>query len=223
MPLRTLVTGPFQENSYLVWAEGESAALLIDPGDDPEIIQTAIEEQQLQVALILLTHGHLDHVGAVDAMREQSGAPAVAHPEERELIAWYPESCRLFGLPERPAPTIDRWLLPDASSLPEEMAKLLPWGPGIIIHHTPGHTLGGVTYQVGNDLFTGDTLFKESIGRTDLPGGDMPTLAASLAKLVCLGDDLKVYPGHGESTTIGQEKMNNGYITQLVPAELLGG
>ncbi|MCH7575196.1 MAG: MBL fold metallo-hydrolase [Candidatus Marinimicrobia bacterium] len=223
MPLRTLVTGPFRENTYLVWAEGANAALLIDPGDEPEIIQAAALELQVQVALILLTHGHLDHVGAVDAMREVSGAPAAASRDERELIAWFPESCRLFGLPERPAPTIDHWLKPDASHLPAVIADLLPWGPAITIHQTPGHTLGGVTYQVGGDLFTGDTLFKESIGRTDLPGGDMPTLAVSLAKLVRLGDDLNVYPGHGESTTIGQEKMNNGYIQQLVPAEFLGG
>lgn len=222
MPVRTVVTGPFVENTYLVWSDGASTALLIDPGDDPALLQAAVEEQQLQVALILLTHGHLDHVGAVDAMRNYSGAPAVATEGERELIAWYPEACRMFGLPERPPPTIDHWLSSDARALPDELAALLPEGPAVTIHQTPGHTAGGVTYQIGSNLFTGDTLFKESIGRTDLPGGDMAILAASLAKLVSLDDDLKVYPGHGDSTTIGQEKLHNGYIQQLVPAELLG-
>ena len=223
MPMRTVVTGPFQENCYLVWAEGASTALLIDPGDDPALLQAAVEEQQLQVALILLTHGHLDHIGAVDAMRDYSSAPAVATAGERELIAWYPESCRMFGLAERPAPTIDHWLPNDATELPDEIAALLPEGPAVMIHQTPGHTAGGVTYQIDTNLFTGDTLFKQSIGRTDLPGGNLATLAASLAKLVSLDDALKVYPGHGDATTIGQEKLNNRYIEQLVPAEQLGG
>ena len=220
MPVRTIVTGSFRENCHLVWAEGHPQALCIDPGDDAPVLQAAVDELGLELAAILLTHCHLDHVAAVDEMHAWSGASVVAGQGEEQLLAWVPESYRFFGLPERPAPRVDHWLQPDDADLAAAVPALPLGTLQVRIYATPGHTPGGTSYRIGADFFSGDTLFRDSIGRTDLPGGNLDTLAQSLALMMALPADLAVHPGHGESTTIGRERQRNPYIQQLVPKEV---
>lgn len=215
MGVKTMITGPFQENSYLVWMPGSSRAVIIDPGDDADRLQSVIEAENLQLAAILATHAHLDHVGAVEQLHRWSGAPVCIPERERELLAWLPESYRLFGLPERPVPEVDYWLKPELTELSPLLASTDLGGLAITIHATPGHTAGGVCYQIDQALFVGDTLFHDSVGRTDLPGGDKPTLEQSLRYLMTLPDDLVVYPGHGPATTLGREKRANPYLLEL--------
>lgn len=220
MPVRTIVTGSFKENCHLVWAEGHPQALCIDPGDDAPVLQAAVDELGLELAAILLTHCHLDHVAAVDEMHAWSGASVVAGQGEEQLLAWVPESYRFFGLPERPAPRVDHWLQPDSADLAAAVPALTLGTLQVRIYATPGHTPGGTSYRIGADFFSGDTLFRDSIGRTDLPGGNLDTLAQSLALMMALPADLAVHPGHGDSTTIGRERQRNPYIQQLVPKEV---
>ena len=130
------------------------------------------------------------------------------------------KSYGFFGLPERPAPEVDHWLPLDAVDLAAAVPALSLGALQVAIYPTPGHTPGGRSYRIGDDLFPGDTLFRGSIGRTDLPGGDLETLAQSLALLMALPDDLAVHPGHGAITTIGRERQENTYIRQLVPPEV---
>jgi glyoxylase-like metal-dependent hydrolase (beta-lactamase superfamily II) len=221
--IRTVVTGSFQENCYLVWDAAGPNAVIIDPGDDSDAIQATIAEEGLHPVAILLTHAHLDHVGAVDDLREQYGLPVFAAEGERDLLAWVPESYRFFGLPERPAPKVDHWLALACTNLLEADPKLILGALEVEIIPTPGHTPGGTSYRIGADLFPGDTLFKDSIGRTDLPGGNLDILAESLGRLMALPGDLNVYPGHGPATTIARERADNPYIQELVPGETLRG
>ncbi|MCH7521824.1 MAG: MBL fold metallo-hydrolase [Candidatus Marinimicrobia bacterium] len=215
MGVKTMITGPFQENSYLAWTAGSNRAVIIDPGDDADRLQAIIEAEHLQLAAILATHAHLDHVGAVDQLRKWSGAPVCIPEGERELLAWLPASCRLFGLPERPVPEVDHWLKSELTQLSGLLPSANLGDLAVTIHATPGHTAGGVCYQIDQALFVGDTLFHDSVGRTDLPGGDWPTLEQSLRYLMTLPDDLVVYPGHGPATTLGREKQSNPYLLDI--------
>ncbi len=206
MQIKTIITGPFQENSYLVWAEGADSAVMIDPGDEALRLQGALDEEQLRLGAILVTHAHLDHVGAVSELRAWSGALVCIPEQEKEILDWLPDSYRLFGLPVKPAPEVDVWLPADIADLSEALSIDHLGGLDITVHLTPGHTAGGVSYQIGANCFVGDTLFRDSVGRTDLPGGSWPRLQASLRRLMQLPGDMAVYPGHGQPTTIARER-----------------
>ncbi len=216
MQLRTIINGPFQGNAYLVWREEDRRAILIDPGDDPERLLAALETDGLTLALILATHGHLDHVGAAEPLRLETGAPVCVPAGEREIVAHLPEACRMFGLPELPAPQVDHWLQPEEGQLAEAVPEAIPEGLEIILWPTPGHSPGGTCYQIGEHLFSGDTLFQNSVGRTDLPGGHWPTLEASLRRLMRLPDETVVHPGHGPATTIARERHDNPFIREIL-------
>ena len=215
MHIQTIVTGPFRENAYLIWENGGDAAVMIDPGDEAHLLQKAILSEQLQLGLILVTHAHLDHVGAVAELRAFSGAVVCVPAGERESLAWLPESYRFFGLPVRPVPEVDHWLPPELTDLGNLLSPRQRGGLDITAHATPGHTAGGTSYQVGNHCFVGDTLFRDSVGRTDLPGGDWPLLQSSLRRLMNLPAGTIVHPGHGEPTTIGREREANPFILGL--------
>lgn len=210
-----IVTGPFVENSYLAIDQDNGKLVIIDPGDDADQLIQHIENTKLPLAAILLTHGHIDHIGAVDALRHWSGAPVLAHAADQFVIAAFPDMCRMFGLPVKAAPHVDHWL----ENEPAQRTGSLPFDvmgdTGIVVHYTPGHSPGGVCYQFGEHLITGDTLFKGSIGRTDLPGGDWQILNNSLSYLTKLPAELRVYPGHGPETSMGLECESNPFLTNL--------
>ncbi len=210
-----IVTGAFEENCYLALDRGGGKLAVIDPGDDAEQLIGHIEQTSLAVAAILLTHGHIDHICAVEELRQWSGAPVLAPRADRFIIDHLPEMCRMYGLPVKPVPQIDYWLKNESDqrngALPIAVFESTP----IVVHATPGHTPGGVCYQLDEHLMTGDTLFKGSIGRTDLPGGDGQILSNSIAYLAKLRGELLVYPGHGPATTISIECATNPFLQDL--------
>ena len=189
-----LLNGTIDVNCYLV--ETANGWYIIDPGSDIE--QLKEETKNLNLKGILLTHGHADHVGCIGYF----GLPIYLHRLEMPMITDNSINCFRM-LNEKPAY--------DASKL-----KLIPIEDGMhidrfLVMHTPGHTRGSVSYLYKNKLFSGDTLFKESIGRTDLPTGDLAAMKKSVLKIMNLNDDINVYPGHGEKTNIKYERKNNPY------------
>lgn len=223
MRIKTIVTGPFQENAFLVWDEannpsadsGKARAVIIDPGDEADRIREEITAEGLLLSAILVTHAHLDHVGAVEDLRQWSDA-VVCFPEgEREALDWLPDSYRFFGMPAKPMPKVDYWLDPSNTRLSQVLSPIQRGGLDITVYAVPGHSPGSVCYKIENCWFVGDTLFSGSVGRVDLPGGDWATLQASLRFLISLPDDTTIYPGHGPKTTIGREKRINPFLLEL--------
>lgn len=202
MKVKKLVLGILQVNCYIAWEEEDRRALVIDPADDAPAILAALEEDHLHAKGMLLTHAHVDHIRAIPALARKLSLPVWCQAREREL----------YLSPENALPP---WM-PAVQGLPEpaEVRHNLP-GLYFEVLETPGHTPGGVAYYFYKDgvVFTGDTLFQNSIGRTDLPGGDQDLLLRSIReKLLTLPRTTVVYPGHGEPTTIGYEAANNPFI-----------
>ena len=192
--IRTLPVGDYQTNCYIVWREGEKWCVVIDPGDCPEQILQATEEAGVKIDSVLLTHGHFDHVGGVRTIAARTGCRIYIHRKE-ELLPDQMTGGMLFF-----------------SNAYSEGDVLKIAGLEIQVLHTPGHTPGSVCLAVEDCLFAGDTLFAGSIGRTDFPGGDVADMKKSLARLGALPTDYRVYPGHGEPTTLLVEKERNPYL-----------
>ncbi|MBI4605897.1 MAG: MBL fold metallo-hydrolase [Planctomycetes bacterium] len=201
--------GPFAENSYFIVDPATREAVAIDPGDEPERLLRVVRTGGLKVRWILNTHGHLDHIGAVEALRAATGAPFHIHAADEPFVEAVAEQAAFFGLPPPPVPEIDGAL---------EEGQELCFGEGpvrIKVFETPGHSPGSVTFDLGGVLFAGDVLFAGSIGRTDLPGGDLATLMRSIrAKLLVYPEATLVYPGHGPPTTIGEERRSNPFLVE---------
>ena len=192
--IRTLPVGDLQTNCYIVWAEGEAWCVVIDPGDAPELILQATEEAGVKIDSVLLTHGHFDHVGGVRTLAARTGCRIYIHRKE-ELLPDQMTGGMLFF-----------------SNAYSEGDVLKIAGLEIQVLHTPGHSPGSVCLAVEDTLFTGDTLFAGSIGRTDFPGGDVPDMKKSLSRLGGIPTDYRVLPGHGEETTLFVEKERNPYL-----------
>jgi glyoxylase-like metal-dependent hydrolase (beta-lactamase superfamily II) len=200
------VVGPLQCNCYVVGDRASKEAIIIDPGDDADAIAASLAEQQLRVTAIVATHAHFDHIVAAGRLREITGAPFYLHKADNPILDWMQESGRMFlGVELPPPPDVDR----DASE-----GEILTAGSARLeVLHTPGHSPGSISLIADGAIFSGDTLFAGSIGRTDLPGGDTQALLDAVRKkLYLLEDDLPVYPGHGPSTTLGREKLYNPFV-----------
>ena len=208
MPIVACVTvGDFNENCYLYACPQTREAVIIDPGDEAEKILATIKEYELLPKYILNTHGHIDHVMAIDAVSEVYPVPLAIHPEDAHMYT-DERSAKMFG---HASPLVHR--KPDI--LLKEGDQITFGTLTLDVLSTPGHTRGGVCF-VGRPycVFSGDTLFHRGIGRTDLDGGDYNTIIVSiLEKLYTLEDDLVVFPGHGRPTTIIEEKYENPFIT----------
>ena len=192
MNIKTLILGPLQVNCYILWETEQ--CLVIDPGFEPERVMKTCDELGLKIQAILLTHGHFDHVGGVKKIAEKTGCQVFLHPDELSLT---------------PFITSGKLYYTDTYAEGDEITLA---GMTFTVLHTPGHTPGAVCLHFGDHLFTGDTLFAGSCGRTDLPGGSFATIKASLKRLASLPGNASIYPGHGKETTLETERQNNPYF-----------
>jgi len=198
---------PFEQNCSLIWCEQTLEAALIDPGGDAEVLLAVVQENGLRLTKLLLTHGHIDHVGATSELAARLAIP-IEGPQ-REDAFWLeslPKQSEMFGFPHTPAFTPDRWLEQgDTVSVGNQILEVL-YCPG----HTPGHV--AFFHRASQTAFVGDVLFKGSIGRTDFPRGDYQALIRSIReRLFPLGDDVTFIPGHGPVSTFGYERLTNPY------------
>jgi glyoxylase-like metal-dependent hydrolase (beta-lactamase superfamily II) len=203
MLIKRFVAGQLENNMYLVADEASKKAVLIDASSNiPELIEAT---KDYDVEYILLTHGHFDHIMGLSSLKEALKAPAVICKADLVVSDNINEFTRLFGLPDSTPPTYEKFV---------KNGEIIKVGNmEIKVITTPGHTEGGVCYLVDGNLFSGDTLFKGSVGRTDLFGGNFNKLVDSIKnKLFKLDDNVKVFPGHGEMTTIAYEKKHNEII-----------
>jgi len=203
--LKSLAVGPIMANCYIIGCEKTKKAAVIDPGDEADRILMQLAEDKLTLKYIINTHGHFDHVGGNYNLKKASGADIIIHKADAPMLSDLGRTAGAFGLSVEDSPPADRTVdQGDTISFGEITLNVL---------HTPGHSPGGISLHTNGIVFVGDTLFAGSIGRTDLPGGDYQTLIDSIkTKLLPLGDDVKVYTGHGPATTIGQEKRINPFL-----------
>jgi len=201
----TLAVGPLQCNCTIIGDPVTKKALVIDPGGNHELILQRLDELGLRVVSIIHTHAHLDHFLASGLMKEKTGATLHLHKEDQFLWDNLEMQCSMFGVPYTPVPAPDLWLEDD-----EELAC----GCGVALH-TPGHTPGSMSFWFPKDklLIAGDTLFKNGIGRTDLWGGDYPTIERSIRqRLYTLDEDATVVTGHGADTLLIDEMRSNPFV-----------
>jgi glyoxylase-like metal-dependent hydrolase (beta-lactamase superfamily II) len=202
--IKTLTVGPIQANCFIVGCEDTRKAAVIDPGDEADRILMTLAEAKLTVDTIINTHGHFDHVGANKRMQAVTGAPILIHRLDAPMLSQLAAHAAAWGMSADNSPAPDRTI--------DQGDTIVVGNLTFTVSHTPGHTPGGVSLVTDKAVFTGDTLFSGSIGRTDFPGGDYATLIASIQKkLFALADDVTVYPGHMGNTTIGQEKRFNPF------------
>jgi glyoxylase-like metal-dependent hydrolase (beta-lactamase superfamily II) len=195
----------FGTNTWLLWDDSSREALLVDPSAPSQDLLLRIGELQLKVKYIVNTHGHGDHIGGDAWFKDKLGAPILIHPADAHML----KDNRL-NLSEFIGNPLN---CPAADVMAEEGMPLQLGEHPVRVIHTPGHTPGGICLLAGKFLISGDTLFEQSIGRTDLPGGSHPQIIAFIKeKLFTLPDDIVVYPGHGPRTSIGLEKKNNPFV-----------
>jgi glyoxylase-like metal-dependent hydrolase (beta-lactamase superfamily II) len=197
--------GPFEMNSYIIAPDSENVALLIDPGDEPERILQVVKEEALTPTKIVCTHAHIDHIRYLSSIKDVLKVPLYLHEDDLPLLEGMKDQALIFGLDSAPVPEVDGFLNDeDVFAIGDLEVKVL---------HTPGHSPGSLCFYSDGHLFAGDVLFKESIGRTDLYGGNFDRLIQSIRqKLFTLPDETIVHPGHGDDTTIAHEKAKNPFL-----------
>lgn len=201
MIIRTFVEPPIENNNYLIIDEESMEAALVDCSAVDNRIKTLLEESGASLKYILLTHGHFDHVAGI----RPTDAKIVMHQDDLHILKQANMYLSAFGIPEITIPKIDIYVKDgDVLKLGNKEIKVI---------HTPGHTQGGVCYMLENMLFSGDTIFRESVGRCDLEGGDFNQIVESIKnKIFTLADDTLIYPGHGNQTNAGWEKLHNHFM-----------
>ena len=186
--------GPMQNFNYIIADESSHEALIVDPAFEEGRLLDILKKKKFRLVGVLLTHTHMDHIEALGRVLSKGGIPVYVHEAEKEEIKEIASDVRLV----------------------KDKDKIQIGEVTIIAHHTPGHTKGGITYEVDRKLLTGDALFVEGCGRTDLPGGNMATLKNSLRKIASFPDDYEIYPGHDygsiKSSTVKHEKKNNPFL-----------
>ncbi len=212
--MRSFTAGSFAENGYLADC-GDGGAVVVDPGAGAGEMLDVIEEEGLDVRAVLLTHAHLDHVEGVASVVEATGAPLYLHPEARDHYEALPDQAASFGVSLDSPPPPDRDL--------EHGERLELGACAFEVRHAPGHAPGHVLFwaEEAGLAFTGDLVFRGSIGRTDLPGGDFRTLMESIREqLLTLPDETTLYTGHGPATTVGEERTGNPFLIPHYGGEL---
>lgn len=208
LQFHTVPVTPFQQNCTLLWCDDSKRAAVVDPGGDIERILAAVEERGLKLEKILLTHGHLDHVGGTAQLAKQLQLPVEGpHREDGFWIEQLPLQTQMFGFPPVETFTPDRWL--------EQGDRVTVGDEELEVYHCPGHTPGHVVFfhRPSGLALVGDVLFAGSIGRTDFPKGDHDTLIRSITeKLWPLGDEVRFIPGHGPMSTFGEERRSNPFV-----------
>ena len=204
MLIKTFELGNLGANCCIVTDENTLECAVIDPGDESNVVLSYLEQNKLKLKAILLTHGHFDHTGAVDAVSEETGAPVYINSRDRGAV--------------RPMDTMRFDPKGETHDL-KEGDEIKVGSLVFKVMETPGHSPGSVTFLCEDALFTGDTLFMGSCGRTDLPGGDMGTLLKSLRRLGELPGDYEVYPGHMDPTTLRRERATNYYLRYAMGEE----
>ena len=215
MPLKaaTVPVTPIQQNCTLIWDDATMQAAVVDPGGDVPRILEAIAGLKLQVGLILLTHGHIDHAGGAAALHEALPAAELLGPNERDafLLDALPEAGPRFGIMDARAVRPDRWLA--------EGEHVMLGAHRLDVLHAPGHTPGHVIYvqRAAGFALVGDVIFQGSVGRTDFPYGDGPALLRSIRdKVMPLGDGMAFLCGHGPGSTVGAERRTNPYVQEAL-------
>ena len=205
--IHTIVVGRLQTNCYVL--QSDSTALVIDPGDEPERIIRFLEDIAVKPTHIVATHTHFDHVLGVDTIRAKLKIPFLIHHDDLSMLESMQSRVRqTMGFSVPPPPKVDQFLEDEQSiEFGQDKVKVI---------HTPGHSPGSISLAGQGFVLTGDALFNQSIGRTDLPGGDLDTLIRSITqRLFILDDATIVYPGHGPETSIGDEKLANPFVRQV--------
>ncbi len=202
-----ITVGRLEVNCFILADKETKEAVIIDPGDDAQDILKVINDHGLKVKYIVNTHGHFDHIGANKALKEATGAELLIHEGDAAVMKSAPLQARSFGMESMGSPEADRYLKHgDIISAGEIALRVL---------HTPGHSPGSISLLEKGIVFSGDTLFAGSIGRTDQMGGDRKTLLKSIkTNLMTLPDDTKVFPGHGPASTIGDERRKNHFLNE---------
>ncbi len=207
MIVEMVIVGPFQENCYVIGDEDSGTGALIDPGDEAARIALTVERMGLSISQIIVTHAHIDHVGAIASLTDEFLCPVVMHEEAEAMLQTAPQQAMMMGMRFGKVPKVDRRIADD---------EVLEVG-NLRLHslYTPGHSPGHLAFYAEEQevVFSGDALFAGSVGRTDLPGGSMDVLMRSISeRLLTLPDATRVLSGHGPETTIGRERMTNPFL-----------
>ena len=207
MKIKSIIVGPIQSNCYIAYDEKSSDALVIDPGEEAGKIMREIDQNHLKVHYIVCTHGHFDHIGAVAEVKKKTGAKVAINKKDIEIYRHAGELAASWGF------HIDQ--PPDPDLLVEDGDEIVAGSLQFRVMITPGHSPGGICLYGIGVLFTGDTIFAGSVGRTDLYGGDMGELKKSFVRLISLPSDTEILPGHGSSSTMREEKATNFFIHEV--------
>ncbi|HUW22489.1 MAG TPA: MBL fold metallo-hydrolase [bacterium] len=203
--LKIFTVGPMEANCYILYNPDKREGLIIDPGAEGSHLIKFIKQEKISINYIINTHGHPDHIGANRKIKEHTNAPILIHQYDAPMLAKSGSVLSLIFPVESSSPPADTFIK-DGDLI--ECA-----GMKLKVLHTPGHTPGGISLLIDDSIFTGDTLFSGSIGRSDLPGGSPEVLLNSIKKILSLDENLIVYPGHGPATTVSQELHSNPFIT----------
>jgi glyoxylase-like metal-dependent hydrolase (beta-lactamase superfamily II) len=207
MKIENIVVGPLQVNCYIAYDEDSLDAIVVDPGDEAKKIISFIEYRKLKVSSIVCTHAHFDHVGAIGILKDKTGANVMLHKGDLDIYLRADKQGTQWGFHIEQPPGPNSFMLEgDEIAVGRFRLKVL---------HTPGHSPGGICLYGEGIIFTGDTIFAGSVGRTDFPGGSLTELKRSFARIIALPPETKIFSGHGPLTTVKNEKEDNFFVYEL--------